>query len=1256
MGIVYKARQRSIGRHVALKLLVFGPLAGPEVVKRFRMEATSAGALQHPHIVAIHEVGIYQDQHYLVMDYVPGPNLAALIANQPWPALKAATLVKTLGETTQYAHEHGILHRDLKPSNILIDEHDQPKITDFGLAKRLVGTDSTLSLTSPNLSRDAVESVLTESLTLTGQVLGSPNYMPPEQAGARRGRVGAWSDVYSLGAILYHLLTGRPPSLGETITATLHQVLETDAASPRLLNPRVPADLETICLKCLEKEPKQRYATARDLADELRRFLKGEPILARPINRMQRLGRWCRRNPVVASLASATLVLLLTVAIGSPIAAFRIDRERQRALRSETDARGQLYAARIHSAQQAWEQSHLIRLTQLLEETRASPDRGFEWAFWRKQVHRTFGTLRGHLGRINSVAYSPDGQRIVSGSDDHTAIVWATPTRQEVALLKGHRAPVTGVSWFPDSRRIVTGSHDHSVKIWDAADGRELASARSRRGRIESVAVSPDGQSIASANQDGTASVWSFHSSTYSSIPPSLAENLLNRPGGTRVPPGGEGRGEGFPLREIITLEGHTDAVLSIEFSSDGQRIATASADGTARVWDPKTGGSLQILKGHRDYVRSVAFSPDGTRILTASDDETAKIWETSSGRLLLTLRGHNDWVRSARFSPDGAFVATASDDGSAKLWNTTDGRELTTARLHDVPIYCAGFSPDGQRLITGGRDNVARIWKLGSNLDPVTFRGHQATVRSVAFSRDGRLMVTSGEDGTARTWDVTSEREPRVFNPNDRRATTATFSPDGRTIVTATMGGQPARVWDVSSGQELVRLPEHGTAVWAAAFSPDGRRIVTGSYQGSVKVAEAATGREILSLKGTPDAVTAAAYSPDGRRIAVASFDQTASLWDAESGRQLLVLRGHSDIVWSVTFTLDGRQIVTGSADRQAKVWDADTGRELLTFRGHGGNVNSVAVSPDGRRIVTASGDGTARVWHAANGGQLLSLRSESGQPLFGAAFSPDGLRVAAVGADGLVSVWDAAASAQVSSWEQEEQSALARVAQRERERTEAMRQTRAAQARDPGTIRQWLVLLPIPLSEHRGANALDIELCPGESRLRPRSGDRIRLGESELTWRLFQLGHHVIDFISVQGHSFEWNVGVGYVAYSDNRLFRFIAAQTWGTSNSKPCKTSSPDSRAGFSSNTGGSPGRYTWTCLRGASRSQPRRAPFCMYSSIFCITTLSGSEGEHSSSTKSGQSGRNFSHSSSLSPSRRSLRTQETSGARVAPLGNL
>ena len=351
MGIVYKARQKSLDRIVALKMLLFGPQASPEFVRRFRAEATAAASLQHPNIVAVHEVGVHEGQDFFAMDYVAGPSLAQLVGRQPLPARRAAGYLKAIAEAIHYAHERGILHRDLKPSNILIDAQDQPRVMDFGLAKRFEG-----------------ESMM----TFTGQVLGSPSYIPPEQAVGKRGKVSRQSDVYALGATLYHLLTGRPPFQGETATDTLQQVLNTEPLAPRLLNPHIPHDLETICLKCLEKEPARRYPTAQALAEELGRFLEGKPVQARPVGRLAKAGRWCRRNPRLASALGAALLSLLIGLIGVSWQWRRTEFERARAEAGELSARQNAYAAEMNLAQQALAQNNLGRARELLNRQRPS--------------------------------------------------------------------------------------------------------------------------------------------------------------------------------------------------------------------------------------------------------------------------------------------------------------------------------------------------------------------------------------------------------------------------------------------------------------------------------------------------------------------------------------------------------------------------------------------------------------------------------------------------------------------------------------------------------------------------------------------------------------------------------------------------------------------------------------------------------------------------------------------------------------------
>jgi serine/threonine protein kinase len=380
MGVVYKARQVSLDRIVAVKLLLRGEYASEDYIKRFRIEASAAASLQHPNIVAIHEVGVHEGQHYFAMDLVDGPNLAQLLRDGPLPAKRAAGYVKVIAEAIHFAHTRRILHRDIKPSNVLIDVNDQPRVTDFGLAKQLAGTGSN---PSDSISQEGV--VPTDSLTLSGQVLGSPAYMPPEQASGQRENVGVTSDVYSLGAILYHALTGRPPFVGQSVADTLKQVENTEPIPPRLLNPGVPRDLETICLKCLEKEPAQRYSNAQEVAEELGRFLRDEAISARPLRRSERVFRWCRRNPVVASLTAVVVVAVIAGTAGW----LQVKASRQKALAI-------LYANDDFLAQRALTVTSLSEARDILE--------GLERAIRRQPENPLLWRARGAvLERINEL-------------------------------------------------------------------------------------------------------------------------------------------------------------------------------------------------------------------------------------------------------------------------------------------------------------------------------------------------------------------------------------------------------------------------------------------------------------------------------------------------------------------------------------------------------------------------------------------------------------------------------------------------------------------------------------------------------------------------------------------------------------------------------------------------------------------------------------------------------------------------------------
>jgi WD40 repeat protein/tRNA A-37 threonylcarbamoyl transferase component Bud32 len=718
MGVVYKARQKSLNRLVAVKRILFGPKHSEDFIKRFRIEASSAAALQHPNIVAIHEVGVHDGEHFLVMDYVDGPTLAELAKDQPLSAERAARYLKTVADAIHYAHEKGILHRDLKPSNVLIDSNDQPRVTDFGLAKRL-GTDS-----QPPTD-------LTQ-LTLSGHMLGSPSYMPPEQAIGARGKMSRRSDIYSMGAMLYHLLTGRPPFGGGSMADTLYQVQYQEPVSPRLLNPAVSHDLETICLKCLEKEPARRYQTAQELADELGRFLSDEPIHARPVSRPERTWRWCRRHPQVAGLAAGIALLLFVVALGTPVALIRINREWRR--------------AELNAGREAEERRRAERFLNRLEVQKAEELFG---------VDDASGGL-AYLARVlrDNPSHQAAAERMLAALTQRGFTLPCLPSLP-------HKRGVTIARFSPDGRLLVTAAIDGSVQLWDALGGAPIRPMRYASGMVNDMQFSPNGSWVVIASSNKTAIVFDVHTGEQAIGP--LSHNDIvhaasfSHSGELILTTSHDGSAKVWEAKtgRLSTTMQHDGCILHGCFSPDGQRVATASLDNTARVWLAGTGQPEGAPLRHEGTVRWVEFSPDGRRVLTASDDKTARVWDAARGTIVLPPLKHSGQVLYAEFSPDGGRIVTTSSDTKAWIWDARDGHPVTEPLKHAAPIRRARFSPDGERLITASADKTGRVWDahLGQPLSELL--PHEGAVVSAEFSPDGLRAVTASDDGTVRIWEI---------------------------------------------------------------------------------------------------------------------------------------------------------------------------------------------------------------------------------------------------------------------------------------------------------------------------------------------------------------------------------------------------------------------------------------------------------------------------------------------------------------------
>jgi WD40 repeat protein/tRNA A-37 threonylcarbamoyl transferase component Bud32 len=1039
MGVVYKARQNSLNRIVAVKMILTGQLASAEEVQLFRREAENAACLDHPNIVPIYEVGSHDGQSYFSMKLIEGGHLGQRLHEFTSDPKAAARLLAQVARTVHYAHQRGILHRDLKPANILLDAEGRPHVTDFGLAKRV--------------ESDA-------SQTQTGAIVGTPGYMSPEQAGGRSKGLTTAADVYSLGAVLYALLAGRPPFKAETILETVAQVLNDEPIPPSRTRCSVPRDLEVVCLKCLRKEPERRYESAQALAEDLERFCAGETIRARRTGPVERVARWMRRHPARAALAAVSAVAALAlvgVVVGlSYNTRLQAANANLESTKSDlVDANGKLvatteelkaslvnvrteraktrryfYASQMVLVERARQEGQVGRVVQLLRSViPTGPEeedlRGFEWYHLWRQYHGEQSQLRGHTGAVTAVAFSPDDRLLASASADKKLKLWDVVSGKEVRTLDGHTDRVIGVAFSPDGRRLASAGTDRTVRLWDAATGKQLFCLEGHQAPVTCVAFSPDGRHIASGSEDKTVRVWDSD----------IGQTV-------------------FEFKE------HSDPIRGIAFSPDGKTVGSVGRNqrspqmGEAIVWDTLTGKrhfDWDTLTGKRHFDQrsnaftSVAFSPDGRQIAIAisgfvtgdmakSPEHFVSIWNLAERGNPIRLEGHRDFITHVAFSPDGKQVVTSSFDEMVRVWDVAAAKE--TCSFHEeAAALSVAFSPDGLRIASGSEDHTVKLWASpGNALRTLTPIG-RSWITNAEFSPDGGRVAGGGDH--IEIWDaITGKRNMSLGERLGSGYGRIAWSPDRKRVALGSI------VYDATTGVADLPLkdpgPKGGGSGTGTAFSRDGKFLAAVWHARSVCVWDVTTGECLQNLKTMPYA-SCVTFSADGRKLAVGRSIQVSrqaevlQIWDVATGKVALTPEASEGVlpgVNGVAFSPDGKLLAAaiGSyhyrnsrVDAEVRVWDASTGQQVCKLRGHSGCVWGVAFSPDGKRLASAGGSymgktpGEVKIWDMHTAQELCTLRGHT-QVVFGVSFSLDGRRLATAGRDGL-KIWDGTPLAETPS-----------------------------------------------------------------------------------------------------------------------------------------------------------------------------------------------------------------------------------------------
>ncbi|RLT20861.1 MAG: hypothetical protein DWI28_00430 [Planctomycetota bacterium] len=1048
LGEVFFAKDTELNRTVVTKYI--RPEMSGDSLKQalFHLEGEVTGALEHPSVVPVYGLGKdTKGRLYYAMRYVRGKKLSRVIAeyHRKEAGLKQEALTGLLQNfqavclAIEYAHSKGVLHCDIKPDNIMIGDYGEVFVVDWGLV--VVCGDvkgpsdmhemETLDpgVIPPYRPSELASSGLHEQQGGSRRgVGGTPAYMAPEQFTATMSEdislVTPKADIYALGSTLYHILTGKAPHLPkegvkESPDAFYFRITTGMIPPPREKDASIPKLLEQIVLKAMQVEPSDRYASARELAEDIKRYVSDEPVHAYQESGLEKSRRWIRKN---RALVGAAMVMLLLVAVGAigfviMFAQFNNELEEKNEKLAASNKKAQEEKDRANQqtiiageekdrANQETENAKIEKNKAEEEKDRANQQTKFaesekkkaeaqqdraESLLYVSKINRAItelesGSINIGLEELFSTpfyyrgwehdfiisnfyhnhvtltsnsgevfCYSPDGKKIAASGWRGGIKILDAETGKEVQTLTGSTYGISSISFSPDGKKIAIGNDDKTIKIWDAATGKELQTLTGHTEKINSVNFSPDGKRLLSSSSGSFGNDKNNDANHLKMWDLSTGKELV-----------------GFFNKQkgIIT---------TATFSPDGKKVASGSEERniekrvySIKIWDAENGKELQDLTGHSSRVTSVNFSPDGKKIASGSWDNSIKICDAEIGKELQTLTGHTSWVTSVSFSPDGKKIASGSHDKSIKIWDAETGKELQVLKGHTSWVTSVSFSHNGKTITSGGRDGI-KIWDAKTDKEVKNLKewyGVEST--SLSFSQDGK-KIASASDDSIKIWDAETGKELQTLTGHTEEITNVNFSPDGKKLLSLSRKShrdknKNLKIWDLTTGKETAVLNNQKGSVNAATLSPDGKKIASISEEGNdknklygIKIYEAETGKELQTLKGHTDDITNITFSTDGKKIASSCrFDSGIKIWDAETGKELQTLKGDTGYVSIVCFSPDGKKIASArdsNSDLSIKIWDAETGKELQTLTGHTEEINSVSFSPDGKRLLSYSG-----------------------------------------------------------------------------------------------------------------------------------------------------------------------------------------------------------------------------------------------------------------------------------------------------------